>query len=158
MYSRKQVTHQLDSPDFSQIKIIKSEKQSGQGFTGLRTFSGNILTPLKGNSLSKCIQLFFLTYIHILSHILFHYNELTHWKRPCCWERLRARREGSKATDDEMVGWHHQLNGSESEQTLGDTEGQGGLACCSPRGRKESDTTERPNSDTFFFIVFSIMA
>ena len=41
---------------------------------------------------------------------------------------------------------------------LGDTEGQGGLACCSPRGRKESDTTERPNSDTFFFILFSIIA
>ena len=42
-----------------------------------------------------------------------------------------------------MVGWHHQLNGHESEQTLGDSEGQGGLECCSPRGGKESDTTER---------------
>ena len=45
-----------------------------------------------------------------------------------------------------MVGWHHQLNGHEFEQTLGDGEGQGGLACCSPWGRKESDTTERLNS------------
>ena len=35
-----------------------------------------------------------------------------------------------------MVGWHHQLNGRESEQTLGDSEGQGGLACCRPLGRK----------------------
>ena len=35
-------------------------------------------------------------------------------------------------TEDEMVGWHHRLNGPESEQTLGDSEGQGSLACCSP--------------------------
>ena len=46
-------------------------------------------------------------------------------------------------TEDEMVGWHHQLNGHEFEQALGDGEGQGGLACCSPWGRKESDMTER---------------
>ena len=49
-------------------------------------------------------------------------------------------------TEDEMVGWHHRLNGHEFEQTLGDGEGQGSLACCSPWGRKESDTTERLNS------------
>ena len=41
-----------------------------------------------------------------------------------------------------IVGWHHQLNGYEFEQTLGDSEGQGSLAGCSPWGRKESDTTE----------------
>ena len=41
-----------------------------------------------------------------------------------------------------MVGWHHQLNGHEFEQTLRDREGQGSLVYCSPRGRKESDTTE----------------
>ena len=46
-----------------------------------------------------------------------------------------------------MVGWHHQLNGRESEQTLGDDEGQGSLACCSPRGHKESDMTERLNNN-----------
>ena len=40
-------------------------------------------------------------------------------------------------TKDEMVGWHHQLNGHEFEQTLGDGVGQGSLACCSPGGRKE---------------------
>ena len=44
-----------------------------------------------------------------------------------------------------MVRWHHQINGHEFEQTLGDSEGQGNLACCSPWGRKESDTTERLN-------------
>ena len=46
-----------------------------------------------------------------------------------------------------MVGWHHQLNGHELDQTLGDTEGQGSLACCSPWGHRESDTTERLNNN-----------
>ena len=48
-------------------------------------------------------------------------------------------------TEDEMVGWHHQLNGHESEKTPGDSEGQGGLACCSSWGHKELDMTERLN-------------
>ena len=42
-----------------------------------------------------------------------------------------------------MVGWHHQLNGHESEQALGDAKGQGSLACCSLWGRKELHTTEQ---------------
>ena len=46
----------------------------------------------------------------------------------------------------EMEGWHHWLNGLESGQTQGDGEGQGGLACCSPWGLKESDTAERLNN------------
>ena len=46
-------------------------------------------------------------------------------------------------TEDEMAGWHHQLDGRESEQALGGGDGQGSLACCSPRGCEESDTTER---------------
>ena len=45
-----------------------------------------------------------------------------------------------------MVGWHHQLNGHEFEQALGDGEGQGSLACCSPWGHRESDTTEQLNN------------
>ena len=48
-------------------------------------------------------------------------------------------------TEDEMIGWHHQFNGHEFEQTLGDSEGQGNLACCSPRGRKASDMTQQLN-------------
>ena len=48
-------------------------------------------------------------------------------------------------TEDQMVGWHHRLGGHEFEQAPGDSEGQGGLACCSPWGRKESDMTERLN-------------
>ena len=43
--------------------------------------------------------------------------------------------------EDEMVGWHHQLNEHEFEQTPGDGEGQGSLACCSPWGHKKSDAT-----------------
>ena len=49
------------------------------------------------------------------------------------------------ATEDEMVGWHHCLDGHGFEQALGYSEGQGSLACCSPQGCKESDTTERLN-------------
>ena len=43
-------------------------------------------------------------------------------------------------TEEEMVGWHHRLNEHEFEQALGVGDGQGGLACCSPRGHKELDT------------------
>ena len=49
-------------------------------------------------------------------------------------------------TEDEMVGWHHRLSGHEFESTPGDSEGQGGLACCSLWGHKESYTTEWVNN------------
>ena len=49
--------------------------------------------------------------------------------------------------EKEMVGWHHQLNGHEFEQTLRDSEGQGSLVCCSPWVLKESDTTEQLNNN-----------
>ena len=45
-------------------------------------------------------------------------------------------------TEDEMVVWHHQLNGDEFEETLGVGDGQGGLTCCGLWGLKEPDTTE----------------
>ena len=48
-------------------------------------------------------------------------------------------------TEDEMVGWHHRLNGYEFEQTLRDSEGQGSLACYTPWGHKESHTTGQLN-------------
>ena len=50
-------------------------------------------------------------------------------------------------SEDEMVGQHHQCNGHELGQTLGDGEGQGGLACCSPWGCKELDTTGQLNNN-----------
>ena len=54
-----------------------------------------------------------------------------------------SRQEKKWMTEDEMVGWHHQLKGHEFEQALGDDEGQGSLACCGPWGLKESDATEQ---------------
>ena len=48
--------------------------------------------------------------------------------------------------EDEVAGWHQQLNGHEFEQTLGDNGGQGSLACCCSWGRKELDTTEQLNN------------
>ena len=50
-------------------------------------------------------------------------------------------------TEDETVGWHHQLNGHKFEQTLGDNEKQGSLVCCSPWDPKESDKTEWLNNN-----------
>ena len=57
--------------------------------------------------------------------------------------------EEKGTTEDEIVGWHHRLNGCEFEQAPGD-EGQGSLACCSPWGHKESDTTDRLNNKQLF--------
>ena len=71
------------------------------------------------------------------------WEELTHLTRPWCWERLRAGGEG--ATEDEVVGWHHQLSGHGFGWTSGVADGQGGLACCGSWCCKESDTTERLN-------------
>jgi len=52
--------------------------------------------------------------------------------------------QGEKGTtEDEMAGWHHWLDGRESQWTLGVGDGQGGLACCDSRGHKVSDTTVR---------------
>ena len=56
------------------------------------------------------------------------------------------RREGKGTTEDKMVGRHHRLNGHEFEQALGEGERQGSLACWSPWGHKESDTTEQLNN------------
>ena len=53
-------------------------------------------------------------------------------------------------TEDEMVGWHCLLDEHQFEQALGVGEGQGSLVCCSPWGWKESDTTERLNSNKVF--------
>ena len=63
------------------------------------------------------------------------WKELTHWKRP--WWRL----EEKGMTEDEMVGWHHQFDRHQFEQAPGVGDGQGGVACCSPWGCKESDMT-----------------
>ena len=53
--------------------------------------------------------------------------------------------ESKGTTVDEVVGWHHRLDGHEFEQALGACDGQGSLECCSPWGHKGLDTTERLN-------------
>ena len=62
--------------------------------------------------------------------------------------------EEKRTTEDEMAGWHHQLDGREFEWTPGVGDGQGGLACCNSWGHKESDMTERLNWTEL--IVFNI--
>ena len=58
-----------------------------------------------------------------------------------------------KGTEDELAGWHHWLDGLESEWTLGVGDGQGGLACCDSWGHKESDTTEWLNWTVYFCFI-----
>ena len=70
-------------------------------------------------------------------------EELTHRKRPWCWERLKAKEEGDRGWDRN----HRLISGHEFEQTLGDSEGQGSLAYCSPWDRKKSDRTEQLNNN-----------
>ena len=79
------------------------------------------------------------------------WEEMTHWKRSWCWE---GGWEEKGTTEDEMVGWHHRLDGLKFEQTLGDSERQGSLACCSPWGCKELDMTERLNNRAFPYYYF----
>ena len=62
-------------------------------------------------------------------------------------------RQEKGMSEDEMVGWHHWLNGRESEQAPGDYEGQGSLACCSPWSHKELDTTEWLNNNKVVNII-----
>ena len=85
-------------------------------------------------------------------------------KEPDAWKDWRQEKKG--ATENEIVGWHHWLDGHESEQALGVGDGQGSLKCCSPWGCKGSDTTEHLNwtepnscnftlSDLFFCCLWS---
>ena len=65
------------------------------------------------------------------------------WKDPDAGKDRGQEKKGT--TEDEMVGWHHQLNGHDLEWTPGVGDGQGVLACCNSWGHKESDTTEQLN-------------
>ena len=67
------------------------------------------------------------------------------WREPDARKDWRQEEKGT--TEDEMVGWHHWLNGLEFEQTLGDGEGHRSLTCDSPWGHKESDMTEQLNNN-----------
>ena len=65
------------------------------------------------------------------------------WKDPDAGKDWRQEEKGM--IKDEIVGWHHWLNGHEFEWTPGDGDGQGGLVCCNSWGHRESDTTEQLN-------------
>ena len=79
-------------------------------------------------------------------------EELTHWKRLWCWEGLGAGGEG--ATEDEMAGWHHQLDGHKFEWTPGAGDGQGGLECCDSWGCRELDRmSDWTDLNWFLFLV-----
>ena len=67
------------------------------------------------------------------------------WKDP---DAGKDWRQEQRAAEDDMVGWNHRLNGHEFEQTPRVGDGQGSLVCCSPWGRKESDTTEQLNNNS----------
>ena len=89
------------------------------------------------------------------------YSTLNTWvilAKPTYWQKEKRK------TEDEMIEWHHQLNGHESEQTLGDSEGQGSLLCCSPwchRVRHDWVTTTTLTgkgryTGKFHFLIYTI--
>ena len=92
---------------------------------------------------------FFLLWFYVESH-----SDAKNW---LIWKDPDAgkdwRREEKGMTEDEMVGWHHRLNGHEFGWTLGVGDGQGGLVRCSPWGRKELDTTKWLNWTEFEFHI-----
>ena len=77
------------------------------------------------------------------SWVIFHAKSWLIRKGSDAWRDWGQEEKGT--TEDEMAGWHHRLNGHEFEWTPGVGDGQGGLACCSSWGHKESGTTERLN-------------
>ena len=78
-------------------------------------------------------------------------KELTHLKRPWCWERLKV---GGEGDDRGWDGWMASIDGHEFEQAPGVGDGQGSLACCSPWGHKELDMTEQLNWTDLLKIFF----
>ena len=80
--------------------------------------------------------------LHYLGHLM---QRGDSFEKTLMLGKIEGRR-GRGWTEDEMVGWHHWLNGHEFAQSLGDSEGQGSLECCSPWGHKEPYTTEQRNN------------
>ena len=100
------------------------------------------LTFAAGNEIRVCIKV-----IPLLSTQLFSKSFLRQSSKHLCYFLIS---ELVSCMCSEMVGWHHQLNGCECEQTLGDSEGQGSLVCCSPQGHRVGDelVAEQPQSPT----------
>ena len=103
--------------------------------------------PGAGQSVSHCKilsrRLILKLKLQYFGHLMGRANSLG--KTPKLEKIEDRKRRGQQS---EMVGWHHQVNGHEFEQTPGDGEGQGSLACCSPWGRKELDMTKQQQKKT----------
>ena len=80
-------------------------------------------------------------------------EELTHWKRPWCWERSSSWQEEKGTTEDEMIGWHHWLDGHEFEQAPGDGKGQGSLVCCKSMGSQRVGGYWATEQQKQFYII-----
>ena len=87
-----------------------------------------------------------------LTHLMRRANSLE--KTPNAGRDRRQEEKGM--TEDEMVAWHHWLNGHEFEQALRDSQGQGSLTCCSPRGCQELDTTKWLKNNTTIDTMYKI--
>ena len=91
--------------------------------------------------------------------LLYDWNENWPLEKTLMLGKIESRRR-KRVTEDEMVGWHHRLSRHEFEQTLRESEGKGRLACCSPWGHKQLDTTEQLNNDSkcsCYQIIFVII-
>ena len=111
----------FESPlDSKEIKTVHPKGNQSWIFTGILEY-----TRVYWNILKLKLQYF--------GHLMQRANLLE--------KTLMLGRVTRGVTEDEMIGWHHRINGHEFEQTPGDNGGQGSLACCSLWGRKESDTT-----------------
>ena len=108
-------------------------------------------------ALAKLFSLSFL--IYVMGTLNIHWKDWWSWSSNtlATWCELIGKdpdagkdwRQEKGATEDEKIGWHHQLNWHEFQQTPGDSKGQGSLACGSPWGCKELDTTERLNNKVY---------
>ena len=82
-------------------------------------------------------------FLHVRQHQWILYCWVTQKAYMCIYTYMNTNMcmKEKRVTEDEMIEWHHWFNGHELGQTPGNSEGQGGLACCSPWGRKKSDMT-----------------
>ena len=153
IFSKESVLH-IRWPKYWSFNFSISTSNEYLGWTGLFSLLSKGLSRVFSNTTVQKHQRF-STQLSLWSK--FQYlatwcEDLTHCKRPWCWERLKAGGEGS--TEDEMVGWHHQLNGHEFVQTPGDGEGQRSLVRCSPWGLKELETTQQLNNNNIWYVIY----
>ena len=128
-----------------QVDFLPSEpwgKPNNTGVGSLSLLQGNFPTQESNQALLNCRQ-FFTSWLYSLLKAILWPPDVKNWligKDPDAGKDWRQEEKGT--TEDQMVGWHHQLEGHEFEQASGVGDGQESLACCSPWGHKESERTE----------------